>query len=513
MAATPQISEMELRKFYDSISAIIDDYIHNINKYDFSLPEKRGLEKIAPGIEGALEAIRIIKDSSLELNDIFENCPDSIYVADGHGETLRVNKAFDSTGDVKRRMVLGRNVQDLERDGLFRPSVCALVMKEKRGISLLQEMKGGSETIVSGVPVFNDEGEIYRIITNAKTLTEFKNITTYIQKSKTNGLVDLRKSAANGGIIAESPGMKKIFETIDKIIDVDTTVLLMGESGVGKGVLARYIHLNSKRSTGRLVEINCGAIPETLLESELFGYESGAFTGADRKGKPGLIEMANGGTLLLDEVSELPLMLQVKLLHFLQNRRITRVGGTKEISVDTRVIAASNKNLSDMVDAQKFRADLFYRLNVIPIEVPPLRQRPEDIEPAARFFIELYNKKYFKEFVPTKDFIDGIVRHDWPGNMRELENYIERVVVTSAPNEPIKSIGKKTCDKEPDTIGRLDQFTSLSEALEEVERRIVCSSYEKHKSSYKVAKELGISQPSAHRKIIKYIKADLADDE
>ncbi|MDO4175990.1 MAG: sigma 54-interacting transcriptional regulator [Bacillota bacterium] len=344
--------------------------------------------------------------------------------------------------------------------------------------------------------VYDEDGKLFRVVSNAQDLDSIREITSYVDKPEVPA-----KSAEDSQIIAESAVMKNILQIADQIANVDSNVLITGESGVGKGMIASYIHSKSNRSGGDIVEINCGAIPDNLIESELFGYESGAFTGAAQKGKPGLIEMADKGTLFLDEIGELPLNLQVKLLKFLQNHKITRVGGIKEKQVDVRVIAATNKDLRKMVKEGTFRDDLFYRLNVVPIEIPPLRERPEDIYPAACFFAEKYRKKYHKTFIFNDDFLATLRQYRWMGNMRELENYMERIVVMSG--EGFNSNLLNLVDEETGDEGKK---LTLQERLDAYEGQIIRESFERHHNTYKVADELGISQPSAYRKIKKYIE-------
>ncbi len=499
---------MKYKEFYDEIHKKVKKYKKTISTIGFGLPEVDKLSKLEEDITGTINAVEVIINSSLELNHIFESSPDSIYVTDGEGITLRVNKAFEESAISKRQEVMRENVYDLERRGVFKPSVCGLILKEKRKISILQNMDSGKKTVVTGVPIFDERYQIYRVVTNTKLLEEVIGLTQYIKITEQNHQSADESNKGEQTLIAESQSMKAILDTIRQVSDVDSTILIIGESGVGKGVIARYIHKNSKRSGGKLVEINCGAIPENLLESELFGYESGAFTGANRKGKPGLIEMANKGTLFLDEISELPLMVQVKLLHFLQNRKITRVGGTEEIEVDLRVIAASNKDLEKQVEKGNFRLDLFYRLHVIPIIVPPLRDRLEDIEPAVKYFAEKYKKKYNKDFTITQEFINYVKSYHWPGNMRQLENHIERTIVTNKENYALdnnrhpKEIKKGNDDHISINV---DGINSLNEEIEKLEKKIIKAAFEKHKSSYKVAQALGLSQATAYRKILKYV--------
>jgi len=494
------------KKFYYEVLIKLGEYKTALMKLGFSTPEQHAISKLGKSMEGSLQCIEILISSSLELNTIFENSSDSIYVTDGEGTTLRVNKTFHEMTGIKRKDVLFQKVQDLEKRGILNPSVNALALREKRRVTIFQEYVRGNVAIVTATPIMNEKGEIYRSVSNAKDLDESNNIKNY-RKSYQKNIQEV--SGNKDLLICNSKAMKHIVALVEQIKDTDSNILITGETGVGKGVLTRYIHGRSKRKKKRLIEINCGAIPETLLESELFGYESGAFTGARPEGKKGLIELADGGTLFLDEISELPLILQVKLLHFLQNRRITRVGGTHEIPVDTRIIAATNKDLEELVRKEKFRSDLFYRLNVIPIYIPPLRDRREDIEPAAIYFLEKYQKKYNKSFHVTQSFINEVVQNDWPGNMRQLENYIERAVVTNKGLYSFKQeieIDEKEIGKAKNHLEiNVNKIIPLKEAVEELEKKLVRLAYAENKSSYQVAKKLGISQATAYRKISKYI--------
>ena len=283
------------------------------------------------------------------------------------------------------------------------------------------------------------------------------------------------------------------------MLNTESTILIGGETGVGKSMLARYIHNTGNRKDKKMIEINCGAIPPALLESELFGYAGGAFTGANKNGKPGLIELCEGGSILLDEISELPLSLQVKLLHFLQNKKITRVGGTEDILVNVRVIAATNKNLEALVEKGEFRQDLYYRLNIVPMIIPPLRERKDDIMPAVDYFIDKYTKLYGKNLPVNQKCIDYFTNSQWKGNLRELENYIERLVVT----EGLVDIDNSSLFVTEYSTENNSEVTDTV-ALNALEKEMILSAYKKYGSSYKVAKALGISQSTAYRKIKKY---------
>ena len=244
-------------------------------------------------------------------------------------------------------------------------------------------------------------------------------------------IMNKKENAKTSSIIYRSNKMDKVIDLALRVAKVDSTILIEGESGVGKGVLVQFIHKNSLRYNKPFIKIDCGAIPETLLESELFGYEKGSFTGANTKGKIGLIQLADKGTLFLDEIGELPLNLQVKLLGVIQNKKLTRIGGTSSIPVDIRIIAATNRNLQNMVKEKKFREDLYYRLNVIPITIPPVRERTEDIPPLILHFLNMFNEKYNYSKKIHTNAMKILLNYNWPGNIREIENVIERLIVTT----------------------------------------------------------------------------------
>lgn len=237
-----------------------------------------------------------------------------------------------------------------------------------------------------------------------------------------------------GNIIGKNPGMREVYDLISDVADTDATVLIRGETGTGKELVAKSIHFNSRRKDNAIVSLNCGALPETLLESELFGYEKGAFTGATRQ-KMGKFEHADGGTVFLDEVSDLSPTTQVKLLRVLQERVIERVGGNGQIEVDVRIISATNKDLEEEVAQGKFREDLYYRLNVVPIKLPPLRERKEDIPLLAKHFLAKYARLLNKDItIISQDVLNEMMAYDWPGNVRQLENLIERAIIMAKGN-------------------------------------------------------------------------------
>lgn len=449
-----------------------------------------------------------------EYDTIVENSYDGIYITDRNGVTLKTNPAIERITGIPKEYYLGKSVDWLVKRGILKDSVTQRVVTQKRTVSVVQENYEGKETLLTGNPVFNEDGEIEKIVTNIRDLSELNELLNKIKeanelKNKYKKEIDKlkRQDKLEEGVYFVSEKMELIYQMADRIADVDATVLILGETGVGKDVLARYIFQQSERSKqGDFIKINCGAIPPELLESELFGYESGAFTGANKKGKPGLFELANKGVLFLDEIGELPLHLQVKLLRVLQEREIQRIGGTKSIKVDVRVVAATNRNLKEMVNNGTFREDLFYRLNVIPISIPPLRKRKDDILPLTNLFLERKNKEYNLDKTMSAALKDFFYSFDWPGNVRELLNLIERLVLTS-PNKAIS-----TSDLPDEYINSNDQNShsqsakslSLKEAVEMAEKEILTEAIQKYKSTYEVAKELKSSQATIVRKLQKY---------
>ncbi|MGV3267464.1 sigma-54 interaction domain-containing protein [Cytobacillus pseudoceanisediminis] len=458
------------------------------------------------------------KNLNHELETIINTCFDEIFVTDGIGTVLRVNPAGEAFYGMKAAEIVGKNTEELARKGLFSPSLFPIVKERKERVSMIQRTRTGRTIHCIGNPSLDPEGNIEFIIFTSRDLTEIRQLrnkierTEHLLESFQEELEELRRfqNKEEEEFISFSPDMRKIVKMVDKIAKVDSTVLVTGKSGVGKGVIVSLIHKKSKRRKQSFIHVNCGAIPEPLIESELFGYEPGAFTGANKEGKKGLFEEADGGTLFLDEIGEMPLNLQVKLLKAIQEHEIQRVGGTRPIQVDTRIIAATNKDLEKMVEEGTFREDLFYRLNVIPIYIPPLKTRKEDISYLMDYFLEISNKKYGTSAYLTLEAENKLINYSWPGNVRELENLMERLVViadkdqiqlTDLPHKIVNSsIGQQQY------AVQINEICSLKQAQEELEEQLIINAYKKYHSSYKIGKVLGINQSTAYRKIQKYIK-------
>lgn len=448
--------------------------------------------------------------------EAFMACSDDLAcITDGSGSKVRISSSCEKLYGVKPESLIGKNVKDLEKSGMYLPSATRMVIEEKKPVTVTQKTKTGRKLLVTATPVFDDEGHIKRVVSISKDITDEEKLKAELKQTKSllqryeRELSSLRIAhLKNSEVIYRSKAMEKLLEMVNKVANVESTVLIYGETGVGKEVLAKYIHNISDRSSGPFIKINCGAIPENLLEAELFGYEKGAFTGARSEGKPGLIEIADKGTLLLDEISELPFSLQVKLLRVLQEREFIRVGGIKTISVDVRIIAASNKDLKELVKEGKFRQDLYYRLNVVPVTIPPLRERPEDIPILAHHFLNIYNERYNRSKQLTSEVVEIFIRYSWPGNVRELENVIERLVVTSEDNQ----ITKKDLpgeffnkDEMNNSAGvYVSRLMPLKEASALVEYQLIKQAIEEGGSTYKAAEMLGVDQSTIIRKLKRY---------
>lgn len=442
---------------------------------------------------------------------ILEAMFDDLAIVDSNQIMIYVSDGFEKQYKVKREDVVGRHVVELERDTILNPSVAKKVFESGVPVIMTHTNRDGEHLIIHGIPVFGEEGTIDYVVSysvpdeDIASLQQEKEHLEELVGGYQRALDNLQSYIKQG--MTDLKGSKVALESINKIKQYDVSVLFTGESGVGKTTFARYLHENGPRADGPFVEISCGAIPENLLESELFGYKKGSFTGANREGKVGLIETANNGTLFLDEIGELPLKLQAKLLKTLQSKTITPVGDVKEIPVDFRLITATNKNLKEMVRNGSFREDLFYRINVITIEVPPLRQRSEDCVTLIQYFLDKFNLKYGTRKRMDARCMRQLCSYSWPGNIREMGNLVERLILMTDGNVITEADlpAHVLLEQNPDvTDGEL--FTgSLPEQMKAFERRIITEAAKKYRTSVLVAKKLGISQPTAARKMKEYL--------
>ncbi|RNB89712.1 Fis family transcriptional regulator [Brevibacillus fluminis] len=438
-----------------------------------------------------------------ELQAVFQNFYHSIFVTDGKGTVIKATGQDDV-------QYIGKNVFDLERERAFYPSVTVKVLQSGKREKCLQYTPSGEVFMIESIPITNEAGEIERIVSITKDTSEMMKLTNQLDELKTL-LESYQRERLHPGQIEDKPmiykskEMQNLMEMVKSVASVDTSILILGETGVGKQVVANRIHMESHRRDKPFFTVNCGAIPDNLLESELFGYEEGAFSGARKGGKPGIFELADKGTVFLDEIGELPLNLQVKLLHVLQEKTIMRVGGGKAKKIDVRIITATNRKLEKMVENGTFRQDLYYRINIIPIHILPLRERREDISALIYHYLDHFNRKYDRNVHIQVNQLEQLLTYSWPGNVRELENAIERFTVTSQLDSIFqhdKIIALNFIEKE---MGNRDaEIPRLLTFLEEVEKMILKKAMAKCKTTREMAACLGVNQSTIVRKIQKY---------
>ena len=447
---------------------------------------------------------------------ILDNSFDEIFVVDRNGIVTYVNDACVKNYGLNPSQIIGNTVDHLISEGYYSPALAPVVLKDKKVITIVQKTRSGINLIVTATPVFNSNGEIDFIVMNSRDITQIEQLKHDLNKTKDlvnhyKNKVDelVQKVSYFKGFTFTNEVMKTCLAMVQRVALVNSTVLILGESGTGKNVLAMDIHKMSPRKEGPFICINSATIPEHLFESELFGYCRGAFTGADKYGKVGLVELANGGTLFLDEVGEIPLGVQAKLLELIQEHRFLPVGGKEHKIIDIRIIAATNRDLPQLIQEGKFREDLYYRLSVVEIATPPLRERSEDIIPLLHHFLNKYNSqyKYSHEFDPQ--CLEILKNYPWPGNIREMDHLAERLVVTIPEGKILPNhLPSKIFKIQPDpSINNLveDELSKWKDLLKlNNEEAIIIRLYSEFRSSYKVANTLSISQSKVTRIIHNY---------
>lgn len=442
---------------------------------------------------------------------LLDNHYDAVAILSKDPKMLYVNKNFEKTVGLKREVVVGRHVKELVEKKIFQAGPSLGALRHKKPYTTVHRLDHGRDILITANPILDENNEVLFIVDNIRDITDLQHLkekslkyqlkTSIYEKE----MAELRaRSSFQEYLVAKSGAMRLVAERAIRAAAVDANVLLTGESGVGKGLLASYIHRHGSRSKGPYIQVNCSAIPESLFESELFGYEEGAFTGARKKGKPGLLEVAHNGTMLLDEVGDMPWSIQAKLLNFLQEGRFFRVGGTKTVDVDVRIISATNADLQKRINEKLFREDLYYRLNVLPIHIPPLRERRDDIVPLALTFLNEYNKKYGQEKTLTLEAQKALYAYDWPGNVRELQNVLERIVILTEEKQIYSKHVYLAIGCTPTSAANSIQVNSLvplPNAYQEVDRQLLQMALEQTRSMRKIAAMLGISHPTVSKKI------------
>ncbi|MCE5262975.1 MAG: sigma 54-interacting transcriptional regulator [Deltaproteobacteria bacterium] len=503
----PQLGQHVIGK---SISMVLNiSTINRDNKPHGAICCFQGMEEF----EASAKKLESYRRQNVELSAIFKSSSDGIWVCGHDGRVIDINPASEKFNGLLARDIVGQHVTELMEEGLFDHSVTLEVLEKKKQVTVSQYMyKTQKALLVTGTPVFNERGEIFMVVLNERDMTQLNYLTQQLEEHRKvtekmkDELAELTMTEINReGIVAVSESMKQCLRIAHKLAKINASnILITGESGTGKGLLAKFIHQNNKRP---FVQINCAALPESLLEAELFGYEKGAFTGAGEHGKVGLFELAQGGTIFLDEIGELPLSSQAKLLKYLDDHEIVRIGGTKPKKIDCTVVAATNRDLEELIKSKKFRRDLFYRLNTFTIRIPALRERPEDIFELINYFLKKYNKQYHLERKITPEVYELLQAYPYPGNIRELNNIIQKLVVLSDKDEMDESIFTRIEKKLSQTnysIFQDNEQGSLKERIAMIEKEILKMAIPQFKSTRAMAKHLGISQPSIVRKIKKY---------
>jgi PAS domain S-box-containing protein len=454
-----------------------------------------------------------------QLNTIFQYSSDIIWLYDGGGKVIDINRAAERDNKIRANDVIGKTYTEVIAMGLFKKSIVPEVLKTKRQVTLLQTgINGKSVWLNTGTPVFDDAGNIDFIVVNARDMTQLNKMKEKLEDSRmvTNKfkdelaeirLMELQKQE----IVAESKKMRQVLKIAAKLARMEATnILILGESGTGKGLLSKFIHNYSKRKKRPFIQINCAALPENLLEAELFGYEKGAFTGAREEGKAGLFELAHEGTLFLDEIGDLSLSVQAKLLKYLDDHEVMRLGALSSKKVDCTVIAATNRDLALLVGKRKFREDLYYRLSAFTVKIPPLRERPEDIFELLSYFLNKFNKDYKLSRRLSADSMKELQNYAYPGNVRELKNILKKAVVLSdeevLDSAFFSSIGLKENGYEKffQSKKHIAYPLSLEDQLQALERNILSDALARFKTTRKVAENLKTSKSTVVRKIKKH---------
>lgn len=437
---------------------------------------------------------------------IIEGCPNEIFVTDKDMNIIYVNPLSIKHYGLSPKEMIGKNFHEIW-EGRWDPTALPVVYQEKRKVIIKQITYTGEEIISIDSPVFDENGEVEMAVCSVQQNIKHYDV-DYLENRDSD--ITCKEDKKNKHLeftdfITENTFMNEILNSIKKSANTSVPILIQGETGTGKSLLAKYIHNISCRKPRPFVAINCAAIPENLLESELFGYAPFAFSGANPKGKEGLIELAHTGTLFLDEIGELTLPMQAKILDVIENHQFYSVGGKELKQVDVRIIAATNQKIEKLCEEKKFREDLFWRLNIMDYYLPSLKERKEDIKLLANYFLDKFNEKYSFDKTLSNDVMDQFLFYNWPGNIRQLRNAIEKLVVTSDTNNiqlsdlpyPIRNYSPVDVQVEVDS----NNFDTI---IEDFEKKIIQDAYNQYKSSRKLAASLNISQTRALKLINKY---------
>lgn len=469
-------------------------------------------------------AVEDFRENHTDFEEICNHLIDAIYVADKNGKTIYVNQAYLDFSELKKEDFVGKSVYEINSEKkLYTNGVIPTVINTKKQTEAVGTVISTNKKIfITGIPILDEHGELKYAVAHDKDidhLEKLKDALAILKSQQVTKNAELeylrRRQLDHMNLIANSKNMKDALQTAQTVAATDVTVLITGESGTGKEIIADFIYKSSNRTSKPFIKINCSAIPGNLLESELFGYEEGSFTGALKGGKAGLFEIANGGTILLDEIGDMPLDLQTKLLRVLQEKEVCRIGGSKVISLDVRIIASTNKELLKAIKEGSFREDLYYRLNVVPIDLAPLRERKEDIHALLEKFLSKYNKKYVKLVSLTPGAASVLEDYSWPGNIRELKNVMERMIVINSTGEidaatvkqvlGILPVAAFRAGPEPISSTYLEKTErNLKKSVEAFEKDIIRDAIAKYGSKRKAATALGVDHSTLIKKCQRY---------
>lgn len=455
------------------------------------------------------------------LDQFLDAFKEGICISDVDGTIIHLNRRHGEITGIAREQMIGRSAMEFVHKGVLNVVLNPEVIRSGKPVTRVQSVSNGRQVILEGNPVFDRQGKVVLCITFIRDVTMLAELREQltVQKELLDAFQQLSNVGEDQALSRKTPkiftsnAMLKLYGEVNTIAETDATVLLLGETGVGKDVIARRIHSLSSRKNRAFIKVDCGSIPENLIETELFGYAAGTFSGGSKAGKIGLIEAAAGGTLFLDEIGELPMPMQTRLLRFLQDWEIMRVGSTTPKQIDVRIVAATNKNLERAIARGEFRSDLYYRLKVAVITIPPLRERQADILPLARMFLEFYANKYHRKMAFSEEAEQVLVDYKWPGNVRELENLVQGLAVTCkstlirSADIPITGVGKPVTAARNESCSIDLDGKTYKEIMKELENKVLGAAMERYGSITEVAKHFQVDRSTIFRKVKEMEKA------
>ncbi|MFC7364164.1 MULTISPECIES: sigma-54 interaction domain-containing protein [Bhargavaea] len=497
-----EVSQMELEDNGTLTVTFEDNSLDSQQKYTNPL----SLHFDSDRLQEFITTTNVYRSLESEFKSVMELSGELVTIVNKEGTVERVSSNCKKIMGLAVDEFVGRSIYDMERLGVITLSSSKKVLETLKEVQMTQRTRGDRRLFVRGIPLFNESGSLEKVINFSRDITEESNLQERLREREFEINVLLqevqRSHSGKNLLVSKAAEIEKVTHLLNKVAQTDATVLFLGETGVGKSAFAKHLHELSPRRAAPFIQLNCAVLPDQLVESELFGYAKGSFTGANQQGKKGLIEAAAGGTLFLDEIGELNLQTQTKLLQVLQEKTFTPIGKTEPVKVDVRFVAATNRDLEEMVETGAFRRDLYYRINVVPVLIPSLRERTEDIPMLIHHFTDKFNGEYKRTCSFSRDAIDRLINYRWPGNVRELENMIEQLVIT-APAEVIK------VSDLPQKVQRCKEQINLfkgsfKEQMQTHEREILQDALKEAKNLNEIAEKLKIDVSTISRKLKKH---------